>query len=243
MKNLKLALYILAVLWLIVLSQIVIDNIYINDKNIISAFSKSEAQISISSLSIVADYNDLDLEEQLKLLYKICDNISFNHEEEPIKLQKDNFRILRYFNDGKNAKTELKVVSNLENNKVYLIINMDIYKQLDSIIYYKDLIEKIIKKTKYSDYQTTIKLNGTYNGQLTKKEQKEEAKKMFESLHASTKQEFLSDDLYNIYGYTNMIKEFIVTNNKKINVNIMMKYDKKNDLTNVYLATPLIDNE
>lgn len=51
------------------------------------------------------------------------------------------------------------------------------------------------------------------------------------------------DDFYSFYGYTEKIDDYIVADNEKINLNLVITYDEEKDVTHVIWATPFLNED
>ena len=51
------------------------------------------------------------------------------------------------------------------------------------------------------------------------------------------------DSIYTVYGYCGKIEEYVVFGSTKTNINVAITYDEQNNLTRVYMATPIISTE
>ena len=49
-----------------------------------------------------------------------------------------------------------------------------------------------------------------------------------------------SDDVFNVYAYSDSIKDYVVNGTTKSNINIVMTYDSNADVTWIYVATPIL---
>ena len=91
--------------------------------------------------------------------------------------------------------------------------------------------------------ETTLQLLGAYSGKLPVSEWDKLADKMIGNLSGKVIYENRDEDLYTIYAYSNMLSEYITVENKKINMQVAMRYEADNDRTVLYLATPIIRGE
>ena len=51
------------------------------------------------------------------------------------------------------------------------------------------------------------------------------------------------DELYTVYAYTGLINDYVKSEGNKINVNIAFNYNEKKNKTNLYVATPILNQD
>ena len=51
------------------------------------------------------------------------------------------------------------------------------------------------------------------------------------------------EDFYCFYGYTDRIDNYVVTDNERVNLNLVITYDEEKDVTHVIWATPFLNED
>ena len=51
------------------------------------------------------------------------------------------------------------------------------------------------------------------------------------------------ENFYCFYGYTNKIDNYVVTDNERVNLNLVITYDEEKDVTHVIWATPFLNED
>lgn len=247
MKKIKTTIYIITVLWIAVFTQVFINMIFTNNTKIIEAFAGTNSTVLQSEIQVIAEYTDAYLNENDKrnMIDYLATAIGVNTDDGYKTDEKEFTSLMSMTKQSKNAKTTMKVVTltNEETKAIdqYILVNLEIYGDINSIVKYKEIIEDSLKRLNVSDYQTTIQFSGRYDGRLSLKEMNQIAKDLIINLDAHIISENREEDLFTIYGYTGLIDDYITTLNKKVNVNIVMDYDEHLDKTTIYLATPIIN--
>lgn len=248
----KMTLYIIAVLWVAFLAQVAVHLLIQDDGRITEAFANTNSNIVESKVEVAADYGSryLNNEDKEKLIKYIATSIGLNTDYEII--QKKGSKSVEYKAEKKsrNGEASVELISieketdhDTREIKHYILVNVGIYENSNSIINYKEIIEDAMEELDVLDYQSIVRFNGVYNGELTLEEKTEITNELLQNLEAKVISESREDDLFIIYGYTGLIKEYIITNGNKININVVITYDEQTDKTNIYLASPILNED
>lgn len=249
-KKSKMTMYVLGVLWIAVIMQIAVNNLLIPKSNILEAFISTNSEVSSFELEMVADYGNNYMSETDKrdLVLFIAGKIGLaanqnvivnrNGEESEALIQKV----------GKNAETLIKVISKEQENregitelKHYIIVDLKLFDNLDSILDYRKLLNKVFEEIKTGKVETTMQLTSNYKGKLNLDNMNTLADRMIDNLQGKIAYDNRSDKLFTIYAYTGLLDEYVTSMGTKINIHVAIHYDETTDSTNVYLGTPVIN--
>ncbi len=246
----KVALYAAAVLWTAVITQLIINRMFQEDIQITEAFVKSDTEDMQSSLEIAAEYKGDFLSEDAKknIIYDLADAIGLVIDDD-VTIREDKTRSeCSYFKQAKKASTELKVVSveQKENTsstvKNYIIVRLNVKEGIQSIDKFKVLLEKSLSDIGVKNQQVTMKYEGSRNGNLTKAKKQEIARTLVKDLQGEVALEYDEGDLYTVYAYTGMLKEYVQSMGNKINIQIAITYNELTNTTKITLATPMLND-
>ena len=190
----------------------------------------------------------LTVEEQKILLKNMADALgivdNFTLEE-----SRDQYgRKVTLLMDGKEADTKLEFITNekeADGNAFqvdqYLKAELQIQNSIESAFYYDDTIKMLMER--YSDTsQTNININGQYTGKLGTEQKDAITMELLEKLEAEIVAEH-REDSYVVYAYTPLIEEYKTVGKDKINLTIAIIYNEETDVTEVLLATPLLNQD
>lgn len=250
-KKTKIALYIAAVLWVAVAAQVVVNKAFREELEITEAFIKSDTEEMQSSLEIIAEYDAESLEDQEKkdIIRKLADSIGLTIDEEITVWEEENRSEYLFFKQAKQATTELKVISidpkengteEAEGTKHFIIVRLSIKQGIRSIDGYKKALEGALAKLKVKDKQITVKYEGTKEGDLTARQKHEIAELLVNELQGKIALEYDEGDLYTVYAYTGMLKEYVTTMGTNINIQIAITYNELTNKTKIALASPVL---
>jgi len=250
LKRSKITLYIVVVLWVAVGAQIIMNRMFTEQIQITEAFVKSDTAKMQSTLQVVAEYNKETLSEAGKedIIYNLADAIGLEIDNDVTVLKEASRSESYYYKKAKKASTELKVSSVEEKNgdttKIthYIIARINISDKISSIDKYKNELEKAIKAIGVKDLQTTLKYEGSKDGNLSTEQKKELSKTLVKDLQGKIAMDYDEGDLYTVYGYTGMLNDYVESMGNKINIQIAITYNEVTNKTTVTLATPIIND-
>lgn len=239
------------VLWIVAIIQGI--DMLGGDKEaeVIQAFNSMSMMQENSKIQSYGKYSGdyLTVEEQ-KLLLKtmaealgIVDNYTLEESSDQYG------RKVTLFLDGVKANTKIEFITEekdeAESNSMevnqYLKTELEIENSIESAFYYDDTVKMIMNR--YSDTpQTVININGQYQGKLGTEQKDIIAMELMEKLKAEVVVEH-REDTYVVYAYTPLIEEYKKVGNDKINLTIAILYNEEDDMTEVLLATPLLNED
>lgn len=244
-KKNKILLCIAIVLWLAAGVQFVMGRMLYGNEDILAAFSQTNSEQLESSLMVLAECpKGFDgRQEKEEALQKTAEGIGLVIDSEFTETSGEERCELAFEKKGRYAETSLKAVTmgSGEESADYLLVRLTIYKDTDSIVSYKERVEKLFLKAGYEKIQSRLTFVGSYAGRLSLAEMDKVADRIISSLSGSTAYENRREEEYTIYAYTGKIKEYVVSAGKKINIQIGMEYDGDSDKTKLSVATPIVN--
>ncbi len=249
-KKSKLTIYIIGVLWIAVMMQIAVNTLLRPESNILEAFVGTNSEVSSFELEMAADYGTdyLSEEDKKELILYMAGQIGLEVDKEITVNRNGDESEVYAEKKGKNAETLLKVVSIQKENtdglpeiNHYLMINLKLYKDMESALKYHDLLKKVFGKLNASDIQTTMQLCSNYEGKLSLDNMNKIADSMIANLEGKIAYDNRKENLFTIYAYSGLLDEYVTSLGTKINIHVAINYDEDTDTTNVYLGTPVIN--
>lgn len=242
--------YVVVVLWIAVLSQLFVNRYFTDDSMLVDAFTKTNSSVLNSNLYMVADMGDdyMSEEDEKNLLQYMSSRIGLTEDCEIS--QSDDGKMISTKRESDQATTVIKLVRNKEKTKKdtyivrrYLILDLTIKNDIHSILSYKKKAENIADKLNAKTYESQVTFTGTYDGELNLEEKNTIADQFLKDLQASTIVEQRGNDLYTVYGYTGLISDYVKSEGNRINVNVVFTYNEKKNKTNLYVATPILNQD
>lgn len=249
LKKTKITIYIAAVLWLAVITQVVMNRFFYEDLEISQAFINTNSSELKSGIEIIADFKKdvLSEAEKKELIQFLADSIGLTVDKEISIVRDDSRTEYSYEKKARYATTEIKIIS-LEQEvesvikiKHYMVIRLNIRDSIESIDKYRKKLEAALDGLELEYKQVTLQYEGSFKGMLRKEEKDRISKLLIDELQGTTALQYEEGGVYTVYAYTGLINEYIVSMGSKINIQIAISYDEEADKTKVYLATPILN--
>lgn len=242
---------LVGLLWLLALLQMSGSAKNQDENKVISAFSRvdyseSRCTLEISSSAGSGYYLAGEREELLKSFAADL-GITMGYELSEVR---DGGRLETSLKkDGKNGSTTLRFVSvedregehdvEVEN---YFYAKLTIYQNLDSALPYKKLMEDLLSEYRLAG-RVTLELTGICDSRLDLAAKDVITDEMMKKMGAKVQEGHRTDELYTVYGYTENVKDYVLINGRRVNINIAFSYDELTGRTFIYLGCPILLND
>ena len=249
LKKAKVTLYIVAVLWLAVVTQIIMNRVFFSDFQIAEAFVMTNTEEMACDLEIIAEYNNDFLSEVDKkdLLHHMANAIGLNMDKD-IAINKDKgVTEYLYHKKAKLAESSIKVVSveqevdSAITMKHYIVVKLNIKESIKSMKKYRKLVEDALQELEIAQKQVTVQYEGSVAGKMSIKDKEEMSQLLVKELQGEIIFNHQQGEGHTVYAYTGLIDEYIESVGCKINIQIAITYDEQSDRTRIYLASPIIN--
>jgi ribosome-associated translation inhibitor RaiA len=250
LRRTKATLYMAMVLWVAVVTQMLVNHVFQKQVQITEAFVKTNTDEMQSSVEIAAEYRSgiLSAEDKKALICDLAAKIGLTIDKE-ISVWEEGGRSEYYFyKRAKKATSEIKVISveqeadDAVQMKHYIIVRLSIQEGITGMDKYKKILEQTFQKLEVKDMQVTLKYEGNRDGNLDSRQKHEVAQLLVDELQGEIALEYDEGDMYTVYAYTGMLKEYVTTMDTKINVQIAISYNEVTDKTRITLATPILND-
>ena len=145
-----------------------------------------------------------------------------------------------YEKNAAKARSLLKVVFLEETEVYYLCAEVTLTEDhATAAAAFEKTIKKAAKEMGLTEISTTLELCGVYEGELPLAKKDEVTDLLLSELYAQPVYENRQNANYTVYAYTGAVEDYITVEQKKINVQVALYYDKDADCTEVVLASPL----
>jgi hypothetical protein len=84
-------------------------------------------------------------------------------------------------------------------------------------------------------------IKGKIYGEIDKGQENKIAKGILKSFQAKEIFNGQNDEHMNVYGYTEILSDYVAIGSDKININIAFSYDEKDNITYVYVGSPIVN--
>lgn len=239
---------LIAAVWIFVILQLVAGVLFKKNTSLVSAFSVTNPGFLEATVEVTTRFPEeyLDSFDKQQMIRQMAKGIQLTITEEPVIETTESRQELAYRKSARAADTELRIISLREENgegeeiKHYLYAKITLKESVETILTYKKLLEETMASLKGTDISATIQLMGEYSGYLTLERKNTVTDRILSALNAEVVYDHREEDLYTVYAYTAALENYIVVENKKINLHIAMSRDEENYRTVLYLATPIL---
>lgn len=251
----KKALISLTVVWCIAFISMLYTWYNENEKksDIVTAFATGDYLATNGTVKVYADYGNkyLSEEDKEKIITRLADAIGIkeglgfqsNREE-----QNDKYVSTTSFATSTNySETDIRIVtieSQSEDEVMYLeqylLMEVSIDDSVESVIYYRDRIEKTLTDMKIAA-DVSLGLKGCVQGTLSNSKKNQICEEIIDDLNGTLVIGGENDSIYTVYAYSDHIEDYVINGTVKSNINIMITYDKNQDISWIQVGTPILD--
>ncbi len=241
----KIGLATAVVLWILLAGKIITDK-FNAESDLVEAFNAQAFVTMEGDVSAFGEYGITYLTEEEKesILINLANSLGIDGGYEIITEENNETteKILR--KNGKNADTTIKVVTKTEDmdfyyqSVQYISLKIDFKENIEGVLQYRDLVEEVLKADGV-DSNVTINLRGKMQGVLNYSDKNQIANDLLEELDAKVVSENRGNDLFTVYAFSENVSGSVMCGGKKVNINISETYDEIENMTTIYLSTPL----
>lgn len=243
----RILLFVVLMLWIAVFLQMAVERLFMKKETMSEAFSELRTEENVGTVSVTAIYpsNFLSEYDKKQLIYVLAEEIGLEVEEEPSVFYADNRCEVWYEKEAVRAHTLLKVISirqdGVEEHLLYAKLSIQ-EKTAKSAVFYQERLRDAFEELGAEQISVTLELSGEQQGQLSLEKKNTLTNALLESLSARTVYENRDNVYYTVYAYTGRIDEYIMVEGKKINVQVAVFYDREENVTKIYVATPMLES-
>ncbi len=247
----KKLLYICGILWLFALFQMIKNYEGEKEPDIVTAFTSDMFLDTVSEIKSMAFYGNVYLEEEArkKVLEDMAEKLGIEKPYEITDTVTDNGKRLELTKTSSSVTTKISLitmetqVSNIVmSQKQYVSVDMEINNSLESAVYYRDVINDIYKELDLSA-DVYLYLKGNIRGDISNTEKNSITEKIIENLNGEVVTEKRGADMFNVYAYSENIDDYVVYGSTKTNINVVISYNDVTGMTEVYMATPIMNED
>ena len=217
------------------------------EDSLIKSIESTKAQVMESTISVWSKINnsfmtEQQVEEEMKAVLatinpeKTTINIVKEHDEETNKQTLYASLGSKYYNIAvESIKTD-------KGGETYVIMDVSIDNSTTELVEERQRLERYFT-AKNVKPKTSSCVIGVYEGKLTENEMRAKIADAMSSVKAKEVEGLTSEDLNSISAFSGNINSFVLSNNKKVNMQIAMRYSSYDDKTYIWIGSPLIHVE
>ncbi len=218
-----------------------------SEKIIAEAFNQTNLESVETTITFEDEYNGeyLSRENAKKVLSTLAKEIGVVNNYQIEEEKREGFGNVSLVKDGKNAKTHLEIIT-YENSgsdneiwtKQYLKVEIIVYDNVEQALIWKEKLDSILKKY-IQNPSGKIGISGEYAGELTVNKKNVITDKLMSDTKTKEIISHRSENMYIIYGLSDIIDTYREIDGAKINMSISIDYDENREKTMLTLASPI----
>ncbi|BBF44748.1 hypothetical protein lbkm_3482 [Lachnospiraceae bacterium KM106-2] len=214
------------------------------------AFARSDAQAVKGSVRLVGTYQDRFLTEQDRkdMIAYIIREMGINSDFSMTR--KEGEKTVTYSTSLSNdqASIDLESIHLADDQKKtagkeYLYVDFSLDKKVGKILNYKDQLENVFDKMDFTSVQTSVKMEGAYEGNLSTAKKEKIVADALDYMQGETVTKKMNGGISTVYAYTPCITDKVQVEQKDINMNLIFNYNEENDKTYFYMASPILNED
>ena len=253
--NRRKALLFLAALWILGIGAMVVNNDNNENGDIVEAFASGNYMSTVGQVDVYVNYGSeymshsarQDMVEGIAKAIGIYSEVKLDVERE--QTEKGCKVTSSYSVISPVAQTDISIVT-IENEsrtavigvEQYILVRISIQNSIESAVHYRACIEKYFDELGI-DADITLSLKGSIKGPLSNQQKNQISEKILNALDGKLITGSRSNQLYTLYGYSESISEYVVSGTTKSNINVAITYDSIEDVSWVYVATPILQED
>ena len=217
------------------------------EDSLITAMNSAQAQVMESTLSAWSKINssfmtDEQITKELAMLLAII-----NPDKSTIKITKENSEETHKQTLNASAgriyyTVGVESVKNDQGGESFVVMDVSINNSSSELTTERKKLESYFKTKKIKPNISSCVI-GVYDGKLTENEMRTKISAAMSSVEAKEVEGLSADEVNSISAFSGNINNFILSNNKKVNMQIAMRYSSYDHKTYIWIGSPLIHVE
>ncbi|MGE5632600.1 MAG: YwmB family TATA-box binding protein [Caulobacteraceae bacterium] len=217
------------------------------EEALMTSFESTKAEVLESTISCWTKLNDEFL--SIKQVEAEMDRVIglINPDKETVVKNVENNeqlnKIVLYGSKGnKSYNVAVESAKKDKAGETYIVIDVSMDKNCTDLKAEKDFITTIIPVDEsYINYSSCI--IGTYKGKLNEREVEKAAHMALQSINAEKVEGIDNDDMKSISAFSSSVGGYILSDRKRINLQVAIRYSPYDNKTYIWIGTPLIPME
>lgn len=217
------------------------------EESLIKSMQSTKAKVMESTISAWSKINDQFMtEEQAKAEIMIIADI-IKPDKSTIDITKessdDTIKYTLHANSGsKYYNISVESVKTEEGGETYAIMDVSIDSSYAELTAERQKLEQYLNgRSKNPEISSCI--IGIYDGKLNENEMRAKVSEALSAVKAKKVEGLETNDVNSISAFSGNISDFVLSNNKKVNMQIAMRYSSYDDKTYIWIGSPLIHVE
>ena len=241
-KKQKRIMTVLATVLLLAVSfKVITERLFLAQASIQGAFATLKPEESEGTVTLTGRYlpPPYGFSEE-KLVKHFGEQIGLTVEGELRQAEFEGRRELIYEKTAAAARSVLKLVHLTEEDSFYLCAEITLWGE--NAVQTSSLRNGLLhaaEKIGLEEVSSTMELCGVFEGEIPLSQKDSLTDCLLSELYAQPVYENRQNNYYTVYAYTGAVEDYITVERNKINVQVLIDYDRDMNRTEVVLASPL----
>lgn len=246
----KILIVVILFLGLILADRVFTENIKYGGEELVEAFGNTKFRIEDTELNVWGEYipKYMKKEEMAEVVENVALKLGIKEYHEDFVDVKDK-KVYTIEKSSKDAHTKIQLVEIVESTdngtfkaRNYLTISIKLYDKYKSIGYYENRLVKLYDQMEIVPTKGLI-ITASQYGEVSIEVAQEVMEGIVLALKGEVKSIVALDEVNSVYGYSKYMEDFVVANGERINMDLAISYNEKEEKTYLYVATPVITFE
>ena len=217
------------------------------EDSLVKSIGSTKAQIMESTISAWSKINDSFLtEEQIAAELDAVLTI-IDPDKSTVNIVKEasdrmNKQTLNASTGSKYYNITVESVKREKGGETYVLMDVSINNSGKELFAERQKLEQYFAAKSITPKISSVVI-GVYNGKLTENEMRSKIADAMSSVKAKEVEGLQNDQVKSISAFSGNINDFVLSNNKKVNMQIAMRYSSYDDKTYIWIGSPLIHVE
>lgn len=243
-KKVKMSLLILV--WGIVAVQMFVNyKEQEKSKQVVSAFSVMDEVVTGETIKGYGYFGTMEISDEMKknmlenmaLKMGIQDGYTFSQG------QGTDYEKMILTKEGKYATTTCQVISLLggEQPEQYILVQVETMAEVDDAFGLYERVKRLFEEIEVSS-QVSMEVEMEQQGNLWNENGDSYVEQVFALADAKEVDRIEENDIYTVYGYSKAEDNYLMLQEEKVNVQIVMSYDEAEDKTYIKVGIPMVNS-
>lgn len=217
------------------------------EDSLIRSMESTEAHVIESSINAWGKINNNFMtEEQLAAEINVILEI-INPDKSSVKIVNEvnddiSKQTLNASIGGKYYNIAVESIKTEKGGESYVVMDISIDNNSTELVAERQKLEKYFT-AKSVNPKISSSVIGVYEGKLTENDMRSKITAAMNTVKAKEVEGLDNDEIKSISAFSGNINSFILSNNKKVNLQIAMRYSSYDDKTYIWIGSPLINVE
>lgn len=244
----KVKISFLIVVWSIVAIQIYVNyqQTFDNTSQAVTAFSVVEDSIIEEIVNGCGFFGTMEISEKTrkKMLENLAYKLGITDGYDFTTGSGNDYEKMILTKEGKHATTTLQIISMVKEGALpeqYILVEIRAKEKAKQAVSLYQKVKRTYEEIGI-DGQVSLEILAEEKGNCMTGEKGRIMEDIFEIMKAKKVDSIMENDIFTVYGYTRSEDNYITLKDKKVNIQIVMFYDEKEDKTYIKMGLPMVNS-